>query len=89
MLIIPDFILYLSSACPQNPYRCFFLNIVTVSLFFFLKKQETDIDNIHQLVVGATENIKEGNEDIREVMSKLCFSIHFFLLNFSFAQVLL
>ncbi|OXB70508.1 UNVERIFIED_CONTAM: hypothetical protein H355_016974, partial [Colinus virginianus] len=31
-------------------------------------QQETDIDNIHQLVVGATENIKEGNEDIREVM---------------------
>lgn len=32
---------------------------------FFL--QETEIDSIHQLVVGATENIKEGNEDIREV----------------------
>ena len=30
--------------------------------------QETDIDSIHQLVVGATENVKEGNEDIREVM---------------------
>ncbi|XP_075714146.1 syntaxin-18 isoform X2 [Rhinoderma darwinii] len=30
-------------------------------------QQETDIDNIHQLVVGATENIKEGNEDIREI----------------------
>lgn len=29
--------------------------------------QEAEIDNIHQLVVGATENIKEGNEDIREV----------------------
>lgn len=29
--------------------------------------QEADIDSIHQLVVGATENIKEGNEDIREV----------------------
>ncbi|KAI1238182.1 hypothetical protein IHE44_0012899 [Lamprotornis superbus] len=32
-------------------------------------QQETDIDNIHQLVVGATENIKEGNEDIREKMT--------------------
>lgn len=30
-------------------------------------QQEAEIDNIHQLVVGATENIKEGNEDIREV----------------------
>ncbi|XP_023375954.1 syntaxin-18 [Pteropus vampyrus] len=30
-------------------------------------QQEADIDSIHQLVVGATENIKEGNEDIREV----------------------
>jgi syntaxin 18 len=30
--------------------------------------QETEIDSIHQLVVGATENVKEGNEDIREVM---------------------
>ncbi|KAJ0069141.1 hypothetical protein NL108_018559, partial [Boleophthalmus pectinirostris] len=29
-------------------------------------QQETEIDNIHQLVVGATENVKEGNEDIRE-----------------------
>ncbi len=29
--------------------------------------QETEIDSIHQLVVGATENVKEGNEDIREV----------------------
>lgn len=29
--------------------------------------QEAEIDSIHQLVVGATENIKEGNEDIREV----------------------
>lgn len=29
--------------------------------------QEAEIDNIHQLVVGATENVKEGNEDIREV----------------------
>uniref|UniRef100_A0A4W3K7Y5 Syntaxin-18 n=1 Tax=Callorhinchus milii TaxID=7868 RepID=A0A4W3K7Y5_CALMI len=30
-------------------------------------QQEKDIDNIHQLVVGTTENVKEGNEDIREV----------------------
>lgn len=29
--------------------------------------QETEIDSIHQLVVGATEHVKEGNEDIREV----------------------
>lgn len=35
------------------------------TLFSF--PQEAEIDNIHQLVVGATENIKEGNEDIREV----------------------
>lgn len=33
--------------------------------------QEADIDSIHQLVVGATENIKEGNEDIREVCAQL------------------
>ncbi|XP_060044544.1 syntaxin-18 isoform X2 [Erinaceus europaeus] len=31
-------------------------------------QQEAEIDNIHQLVVGATENIKEGNEDIREAI---------------------
>ncbi|KAJ7329621.1 hypothetical protein JRQ81_015795 [Phrynocephalus forsythii] len=31
-------------------------------------QQETEIDNIHHIVVGATENIKEGNEDIREVI---------------------
>lgn len=40
--------------------------------------------------MGATENIKEGNEDIREVMSLNNVSkIDFFLLQFSFAQVLL
>lgn len=33
-----------------------------------MRVQETEIDSIHQLVVGATENVKEGNEDIREVM---------------------
>lgn len=33
----------------------------------FCLPQEAEIDSIHQLVVGATENIKEGNEDIREV----------------------
>ncbi|XP_032255671.1 syntaxin-18 isoform X2 [Phoca vitulina] len=31
-------------------------------------QQEAEIDSIHQLVVGATENIKEGNEDIREAI---------------------
>ncbi|EMP32858.1 Syntaxin-18, partial [Chelonia mydas] len=35
-------------------------------LYGTLAQQDTEIDNIHQLVVGATENIKEGNEDIRE-----------------------
>lgn len=32
---------------------------------FFL--QEKDIDRIEQVVVGSTENIKEGNEEIRQV----------------------
>uniref|UniRef100_A0A8C0QQ54 Syntaxin 18 n=1 Tax=Chelonoidis abingdonii TaxID=106734 RepID=A0A8C0QQ54_CHEAB len=31
-------------------------------------QQDTEIDTIHQLVVGATENIKGGNEDIREAL---------------------
>jgi len=35
--------------------------------------------------VGATENIKEGNEDIREVTARSC--VLNFLLTFSFAQV--
>lgn len=38
-----------------------------VSRLAFSAKQETEINSIHQLVVGATENVKEGNEDIREV----------------------
>lgn len=38
-----------------------------VSRLTFSAKQETEINSIHQLVVGATENVKEGNEDIREV----------------------
>ncbi|ELK28123.1 Syntaxin-18 [Myotis davidii] len=32
------------------------------------RPEESEIDSIHQLVVGATENIKEGNEDIREAI---------------------
>lgn len=50
----------------------FFVTFITISQFYFFFKQETDIDNIHQLVVGATENIKEGNEDIREVIFWSC-----------------
>lgn len=30
--------------------------------------QEKDIDRIEQVVVGSTENIKEGNEEIRQVI---------------------
>ncbi|CAM9178216.1 unnamed protein product, partial [Lampetra fluviatilis] len=29
---------------------------------------ERDIDLVHSAVVGTTENIKEGNEEIREAM---------------------
>lgn len=45
-----------------------FLHLNPVSRLTFSTKQETEINSIHQLVVGATENVKEGNEDIREVM---------------------
>ncbi|XP_069782008.1 syntaxin-18 isoform X2 [Narcine bancroftii] len=31
-------------------------------------QQEKEIDNIHEIVVGTTENVKEGNEDIREAI---------------------
>lgn len=31
-------------------------------------QQERDIDLVHSVVVGTTENIKEGNEEIREAM---------------------
>lgn len=41
-----------------------------------LSLQEAEIDSIHQLVVGATENIKEGNEDIREVGAREPESYH-------------
>uniref|UniRef100_A0A9J7X0B6 Syntaxin-18 n=1 Tax=Cyprinus carpio carpio TaxID=630221 RepID=A0A9J7X0B6_CYPCA len=42
-------------------------------------QQETEIDSIHQLVVGATENVKEGNEDIREVRKPISTRIlHYF-----------
>lgn len=66
----------------------FFVTFITISQFYFFFKQETDIDNIHQLVVGATENIKEGNEDIREVIFWSCV-LDSFLLTFRFFQVLL
>ncbi|KAM9329815.1 syntaxin-18 [Gastrophryne carolinensis] len=54
--------------------------------------QETEIDNIHQLVVGATENIKEGNEDIREAIKNNAgfrVWILFFLVMCSFSLLFL
>ncbi|XP_054855387.1 syntaxin-18 isoform X2 [Eublepharis macularius] len=55
-------------------------------------KQEVEIDNIHQLVVGATENIKEGNEDIREAIKNNAgfrVWILFFLVMCSFSLLFL
>ncbi|XP_064420032.1 syntaxin-18 isoform X2 [Latimeria chalumnae] len=54
--------------------------------------QEAEIDNIHQLVVGATENIKEGNEDIREAIKNNAgfrVWILFFLVMCSFSLLFL
>ncbi|KAG6935830.1 syntaxin 18 [Chelydra serpentina] len=55
-------------------------------------QQDTEIDNIHQLVVGATENIKGGNEDIREAIKKNAgfrVWILFFLVMCSFSLLFL
>ncbi|XP_043918541.1 syntaxin-18 [Protopterus annectens] len=55
-------------------------------------QQETEIDNIHQLVVGTTENIKEGNEDIREAIKNNAgfrVWILFFLVMCSFSLLFL
>ncbi|XP_070614229.1 syntaxin-18 [Erythrolamprus reginae] len=55
-------------------------------------QQETEIDNIHQIVVGATENIKEGNEDIREAIKNNAgfrVWILFFLVMCSFSLLFL
>ncbi|XP_006277470.1 syntaxin-18 [Alligator mississippiensis] len=55
-------------------------------------QQETEIDSIHQLVVGATENIKEGNEDIREAIKNNAgfrVWILFFLVMCSFSLLFL
>ncbi|XP_069497407.1 syntaxin-18 [Ambystoma mexicanum] len=55
-------------------------------------QQEGEIDNIHQLVVGATENIKEGNEDIREAIKNNAgfrVWILFFLVMCSFSLLFL
>lgn len=46
-----------------------FLVLSPASRLTLSAQQETEINSIHQLVVGATENVKEGNEDIREVMT--------------------
>uniref|UniRef100_A0AAY5JXC2 Syntaxin-18 n=1 Tax=Esox lucius TaxID=8010 RepID=A0AAY5JXC2_ESOLU len=54
--------------------------------------QETEIDSIHQLVVGATENVKEGNEDIREAIKNNAgfrVWILFFLVMCSFSLLFL
>ncbi|KAM9237778.1 syntaxin-18 isoform 3-T3 [Dugong dugon] len=55
-------------------------------------QMEAEIDNIHQLVVGATENIKEGNEDIREAIKNNAgfrVWILFFLVMCSFSLLFL
>ncbi|XP_062313034.1 syntaxin-18 [Osmerus eperlanus] len=55
-------------------------------------QQETEIDSIHQLVVGATENVKEGNEDIREaIQNNAGFRVWilFFLVMCSFSLLFL
>lgn len=55
-------------------------------------QQETEIDNIHQMVVGATENVKEGNEDIREAIKNNAgfrVWILFFLVMCSFSLLFL
>uniref|UniRef100_A0A8C5F9E3 Syntaxin-18 n=1 Tax=Gadus morhua TaxID=8049 RepID=A0A8C5F9E3_GADMO len=55
-------------------------------------QQETEIDNIHQLVVGTTENVKEGNEDIREAIKNNAgfrVWILFFLVMCSFSLLFL
>ncbi|XP_064221706.1 syntaxin-18 isoform X4 [Aotus nancymaae] len=55
-------------------------------------QQEAEIDSIHQLVVGATENIKEGNEDIREAIKNNAgfrVWILFFLVMCSFSLLFL
>ncbi|XP_041813549.1 syntaxin-18 [Chelmon rostratus] len=55
-------------------------------------QQETEIDSIHQLVVGATENVKEGNEDIREAIKNNAgfrVWILFFLVMCSFSLLFL
>ncbi|KAL6111760.1 stx18 [Pungitius sinensis] len=55
-------------------------------------QQETEIDGIHQLVVGATENVKEGNEDIREAIKNNAgfrVWILFFLVMCSFSLLFL
>ncbi|XP_063779429.1 syntaxin-18 isoform X2 [Pseudophryne corroboree] len=55
-------------------------------------QQETEIDNIHQLVVSATENIREGNEDIREAIKNNAgfrVWILFFLVMCSFSLLFL
>ncbi|XP_066576132.1 syntaxin-18 [Amia ocellicauda] len=54
--------------------------------------QEAEIDNIHQLVVGTTENVKEGNEDIREAIKNNAgfrVWILFFLVMCSFSLLFL
>uniref|UniRef100_A0A4W3JMR0 Syntaxin 18 n=1 Tax=Callorhinchus milii TaxID=7868 RepID=A0A4W3JMR0_CALMI len=51
-----------------------------------------NIDNIHQLVVGTTENVKEGNEDIREAIKNNAgfrVWILFFLVMCSFSLLFL
>ncbi|XP_037534525.1 syntaxin-18 [Nematolebias whitei] len=55
-------------------------------------QQESEIDNIHELVVGATENVKDGNEDIREAIKNNAgfrVWILFFLVMCSFSLLFL
>ncbi|XP_076005947.1 syntaxin-18 [Genypterus blacodes] len=55
-------------------------------------QQKTEIDSVHQLAVGTSENIKEGNEDIREAIKNNAgfrVWILFFLVMCSFSLLFL
>lgn len=63
-----------------------------MKLFFQVLQQEQDIDRVANTVVGATENVKDANEQIKQAIQRnagLRVYILFFLIVMTFTLLFL
>lgn len=82
----------LTNFCTNWFYYCVSWIIGQIIFFFQVLQQEQDIDRIANTVVGATENVKDANEQIKQAIQRnagLRVYILFFLLVMSFTLLFL